>query len=63
MKTKTKKKRGGQPKENPLSARLPEIRATPEQAERFKASAKKQGKSFASWARDLFDKASKKDMN
>lgn len=60
MTTKAKRKRGGQPKENPLSERLPEIRVTPEQAKLYREAAKQEGQSFGAWARELFDKAIKR---
>ena len=59
MKEKPKKKRGGQPKDNPANARF-EVRTTADKLEAYKNKAEKEGKSFSDWVRDALDRALKR---
>ena len=57
MKKQAKKKRGGQPKENPANAKLGPFRVTPDKLEAYKEKAKQDGKSFSAWVRAALDRA------
>lgn len=54
-----RKKRGGQPKENPANARF-EVRTTPDKLKAYKNKAENEGKSLSEWVRLALDKALKR---
>lgn len=60
MKKTTKKKRGGQPKDNPASAKLGPFRVTPDKLQAYKNKAEEEEKSFSDWVRCALDRALKR---
>jgi len=56
-----KKKPFGRPKsENPADHRLPHIRVTKGQLEKYRNKAISKGKTLSAWVKEILDKASKK---
>lgn len=52
------KRRPGRPKtKNPATERLPVVRVTPNNLNRYKAASESAGATFSAWVRDALDKA------
>lgn len=57
MSKQAKKKRGGQPKDNPANAKLGPFRVTPDKLQEYKDKAQQEEKSFSEWVREALDRA------